>query len=546
MITAYLTRFADMAHVLSRWHRGSRWSWTGLFGGLAVLLLIAPSPARAQRAATKESPPAKADQPKAAPAAEADQDAPAAAPDVNPPADPSQTRRVAPVEVFKDPDVEAILEIASLRPLAGAPNITQNEILQVKEQAGNPNMSPNRALIDRVVRGLAAKLTDRKSIESLLEESKDEAPKETVAKATAPKAAPRRRPEGDGGKVIQEATDNLLEPIYMAQAAKNDGFLKEYRLALNTHLPQLLKNHLIPRLQAMIVLGEAASPEALTIFQNEIGSRSQVLWVKLWALQGITNIKRGGGRFTADVESRASRAVADFLERQKDLPWPIQLRGLEALGSLRQGALPTDPSRAHMANAAMAFLADSDAKTEVRSEAARALGLMQVNAVPNYNFRLIAHAAGQLAADLATEINNQYTDSPPRAENPTRARYLTALLVGPVYQAFEGVQGESGSGLLQIASRDQQSLKYIRQVFDQVRQLSQASVDLIGAPSKDYKARKQALAARTAALRGFLQQNPPPNRRLVNGGRQFGNEGNAAGAWAPAPAQPVAQVRRGR
>src|SRR5262249_13778028 len=97
----------------------------------------------------------------------------------------------------------------------------------------------------------------------------------------------------------------------------------------------------------------------------------------------------GGGGEPSNVDRTVSRTVADFL-KQEDLPWPIQLRGLEAMGWLRQGALPTDPSRAHMANSAMGFLADTEAKLEVRSEAARALGLMQVNAVPRYNFRLVA------------------------------------------------------------------------------------------------------------------------------------------------------------
>jgi hypothetical protein len=217
------------------------------------------------------------------------------------------------------------------------------------------------------------------------------------------------------------------------------------------------------------------------------------------------------------------------------------------MGSLRQAALPTDAARAHMANTAMSFLADSDAKLEVRSEAARALGLMQVNNVPKYNFKLVAHAAGQLAADLAAEINNQYSDNPPRAENPTKARYLTALLVGPVYQSFEGVQGENGSGMLRTASGDSDSLKYTQKVFDQVKEIAQASVDLLGAPSKDYKARKQALAGRVAALRGYLQQNPPPSRRLVDKGREFGPGGDEAGAQLRAPAQPLAQrIGRGR
>jgi hypothetical protein len=544
MITAFLTRFADMVHVHSRRRWGSRWSWTGLLGGLAGLFLIQAAPALAQRPAARSSPAAKADQ-KAAPAAENDQAAPpAAAPDVQPVADPSQTRRVAPVEVFTDPGVADILNIAKVTPVPNAPNVTQTEILQVREMAGNPNITPNRALIDKVVRGLAGRLTDRKSIQSLLESPNE--PASATQKTSEGDSRKVKKPEGDGGKAIQDATANLLEPIFTARGAKNDGFLTEYQRSLNTYLPPLLKNHLVPRVQAIIVLGEAASPEALPLFQNEIANKSQALWVKLWALEGITNIKKSGKRFPVADESRVSRSIADFLEKQKDLPWPIQLRGLEALGWLRQGAMPTEASRAHMANTAMAFLADPDAKLEVRSEAARALGLMQVGSVPRYNFRLVAHAAGQLAADLATEINNQYSDTPPRVENPTRARYLTALLVGPLYQSFEGVQGETGSGLVQAASRDQESLKYIQKVFDQVKQLAQASVDLLGAPSKEYKARKQALAARIAALRADLEKNPPPSRRLVDKGREFGPGGDAPGAQLRAPAQTLAQDRRGR
>src|SRR5262249_27279970 len=158
--------------------------------------------------------------------------------------------------------------------------------------------------------------------------------------------------------------------------------------------------------------------------------------------------------------------------------------------------------------------ADTDAKLEVRAEAARALGLMQVNAVPKYNFKLVAHYAGLLAADVAAELNDQYSDNPPRAENPTKAKYLAALLVGPVYQCFNGVSGESNSGILQTGKADTESLKTTQKVFDLVRPLAQASVELLGAPTKEYKARKQKLAERIEALRTSLKQNPPPSRKL--------------------------------
>ncbi len=472
-----------MAHVLS-WRRwGSRWSWTGLLCGLASLLFfIDSSPALGQPPATKAQRPAKADQDtgkaKAAPADEAVQEAPAPDVDGAPVADPSKTRRVAPIEVFKDDSVEAILDIAKLTAPPGGPvpPLDPTDILRVKEMAENPNIPPDSALIDRVVRGLAAQLTDRKSIQSLLEEPDDNQPEEKGA-AAKKKAAPSAK--GDAGRAIQLATSNLLDPIFKAQGTKNDGFLRAYRRSLQTYLPPLLKNHLVPRVQAMIVLGEAANPapEGLKLFQNEIASKSQVLWVKLWALEGICNIKKGGGRFPADEEGRVGLTIAAFL-KQNELPWPIQMRGVQALGWLRQAALPTERDKPHMANAAMSFLADAEAKLEVRAEAARALGLMQTANIPRYNYKLVAAAAGSLIADLAIEINNQYSDNPPRAENPTKATYLAALLVGPAYQCFEGVEGQSNSGLLRTASADSESLKYAQKVFSLIKPIAQAAIDL--------------------------------------------------------------------
>ena len=196
----------------------------------------------------------------------------------------------------------------------------------------------------------------------------------------------------------------------------------------------------------MIVLGESGSPEAIGIFEKEIANPKQTLWVKLWAIEGIKKIKEFGGRMSADAEAKAAKVISDFLDNPKvrPLPWPIQLRGLDALAHLRQGFLPNQPSKAHMANTAMRFLADPEARLEVRAEAARALGLMQItSAVSKYNFYLPAQGAGQLAADLGTQINALYSDNPPREENRTKAKYLVALLIGPVYEAFDGISTQA-------------------------------------------------------------------------------------------------------
>jgi hypothetical protein len=321
--------------------------------------------------------------------------------------------------------------------------------------------------------------------------------------------------------------------------------LDVYRRVLIQRLQPLLRKHLISRVQAMIILGESGSPDAIDIYKREINDANQTLWVKIWALEGITNIQQKGvGRLTADAESRAAKVVSDFLDKNDDLPWPVVQRALQAIGALRQGFLPTAPRKADMANTAMRFLADAEAKPEIRAEAARTLGLLQITAaVPKYNFALVAHDAGLLAAELGTAIGSCYLDKPPRVDNPTKARYLSALLLGPVYEAFEGSPEAKDSGLLHAMAGP--SAGYIQHVYDLVKPVAQTSVQLLGAPTKEYMQRKKELAVRVAALRSYLEKHPPPNRQLVQDGKEFPAAG-AAGVWRGGSDEPLVGLPRGR
>ena len=55
-------------------------------------------------------------------------------------------------------------------------------------------------------------------------------------------------------RAIQEATNNLIEPLLAARGTGNLGFLSIYNQVLLQFLPPLLENHLLPRIAAMIVL----------------------------------------------------------------------------------------------------------------------------------------------------------------------------------------------------------------------------------------------------------------------------------------------------
>ncbi len=178
--------------------------------------------------------------------------------------------------------------------------------------------------------------------------------------------------------------------------------------------------------------------------------------------------------------------------------------------------------------------------------------MMQIgNSVPKFNFYLVAHSAGEIASDLAAQINDLYFEGagtgkgskPPRPENPTKARYLAALLIGPVYQCFDGVPSQRDSGLLRMAPTT--SRGDIQKIFGQIKEISQSIVELMVAPPKQYKERKKELSSRIAALRTFLAEHRPASRRLVPDGDPFpGNE--AAGAGLTVPVRPLADSRRGR
>jgi hypothetical protein len=413
------------------------------------------------------------------------------------PADPSQTRKIAPNEVFRDPRAEGLVDLSKLKPVVAKP-VTQNDILEMNAQAGGANANLDKDLIKRVVEAMAAKLTDRANVQALVE------PPEGLS------------PSSPAFRGIQEATSTLLAPIFLAKSAnpRNKAFLAIYFRTLREVLTPLLKNHLIPRVQAMIILGECGTADFLPIYEAQIKDPNQTVWVKLWGLEGMVNVVEEGERLSAQDQILAAKTVSDFLDKEDDLPWPAQLRALEALSAMRQGFEPNRPQKANMANSAMTLLADAKSKLEVRSEAARALGQMQITpAVPKYNYPLVAFATGQLAADLGKQIGGNFS------LNQDKAKYLTALLIGPVFQAFDGVPGARESGLMHTTAGE--SKAYVEQVFDLVKPVARATVDLLSAGQRQVKEKQADLALRVTALKDFLDKNAPADRHLVQGGPEF-------------------------
>ncbi len=429
-----------------------------------------------------------------------------------PAADPSESHKAATLEIFKDPNAELALDLKKYPEIRATRMPSQAEIDQVKQMAGSPLVAVDQTVMQNVVNGMIAQLTNTKNIQAVIDPNDKTNPNSSTARA------------------IQESTQHLLEPIFMARNAKNVQFQTKYNQVLLQRLAPVLKHHLVPRIQAMIVLGQSGNPEALKLFLEEIKNPAQTVWVKLWAFRGITNIKLLSNRLSASQEIDAAKAVADQLVQHKDWPWTVQLRALESLAALRQGFLPTSPRTADMASAAFQYLIDKSLKPDVRAEAARALGAMQITtAVPKYNFEVAAYATAQLSVELGEQVLSAFT------ENKTRAQKLTTLLVGPVFQAFEGDPANRDSGFLRNPSLANRA--DVQKYLDAVRPMAKTAVALVGAPTGQIKALTEDLTAKLATLKDYLAKNPPASLQLFTGGPEYSV--GAAPAQAAAGAAPA-------
>jgi hypothetical protein len=446
---------------------------------------VAKEPAKAAAPADANKGSTKKDAPAPEAGAEAEKPAAEAAPQL---------------EVFKDPNTAKILA-KRFPSLQGIPP-TEREKRLIKGMAANAEtLDPNA--ITKYVAGLAADLTNQGNVKALADPG---------AVAPGSRAA----------HAIRDAGVDLFAPIESARAAGNAEFLRIYHLELLKVLPGLLANNIFARIEAIIVLGKLGIPETLDIFIKTLDDSLQSVWVKLWAAKGIYNIVQtpAGNRVDsvlgAAKAKTAAQSLAAFLNREKDAPWPAKLRALEALGAVRLAARPEATGKVEMATAVAQQLADADAKVEVRAEAASALAMLRLTAANRgFNYTLVGHFIGQVAAELADRVAASYAD------NPVRAQYWTSLLLDRIYPSLYGQQVVPDSGLLRVPALGGGDRKFLTELGDRVRPVMKSSVELIKAPKGQQPQIAKGLKDRIGALRAFLDKNEPSNLQLIPGGDKF-------------------------
>jgi hypothetical protein len=189
-------------------------------------------------------------------------------------ADPEQAAEQV-ADFYLDPKTQAVLA-KDFEPLFTNLGFVRIDPAAVTRMAqGQATVDPQE--IERFIQAQAKELTDRSNISALL----------------TPEANPN--PNNPKNQAIEKATDRLLEPLLIAPASTNARFRSAYTQALLKVMPDLLKNHLFARTEAMIVLSKAGDPQALDLFVAQLNDPEQVMMVKLLAAVGLTNIVQGGG-----------------------------------------------------------------------------------------------------------------------------------------------------------------------------------------------------------------------------------------------------------
>jgi hypothetical protein len=419
--------------------------------------------------------------------------------------DPKQMKKQESIEVFKDPRVVKTLPNTFKDVPYPNPRLKDADFSLLRQMAAN-QAGLDAALLKRMVDQMAADLTNHTNIRAVIDPD------------------PKWRPNDPQMRAIERASQSLIDLLNIARQAKNDGFLSVYVPTLFEKLTPLLQNHYIPRLQAAIVLGLAATPSTIDVFTKQLTDPNQLVWIKLWAARGLTNATNGG-KITLDIKqaTTATSALVGFLEKEPDSPWPVKIRVFEALGSIRLASSAGVGGKIDVPVVALRYLSDPKTRIDVRAWAAWALGMIPIpSGTARFNYALETYHMGRLAAEIGDKIVHEYELHPKDfLKRSDYARSLTGLLLYQVYPAIAGDDEIKDSGLMKVRSLPEPQMRLLRGLDEQLKSVSSAAVELLKAGGGEVESRSKVLGARVAELNAFLDKNRPSEVELIPGGPKF-------------------------
>lgn len=471
------------------------WTW--------AFLAIVPVHFAWSQEPAKDAPARKADEPaaKAAPASEdSARPADATKAEVKPAATPGVNgTRFELTENFRDPRVDELLDIALVKEtIPPRPLFSANEEKQLQSMAGGSG-DINPRTINRFVEAKAAELTNKKAIEIMM------SGEGAVNTAVRP---------------IEKATTALISASRASNAASNSPFMSAYTAAMIKSFTPLLEGHLITRTQVTLAMSSTGSLDVVPTLIKLLSNPKQPWQVKSLALLGINNAIGDGRKIVAfNQRTQWTIAVINMLRNEEDAPWFLKAQAAQLIGNLRIISESVAEGKVHPAEVLMDFLIDKSQRPEVRLEAGRALGLLDITTqFRPFNHQLVAVSMAEAIADIS-----QIAAGIPPTDS-SRAQQLVAMMADRSAPAFQGIQGMVNSGFLQqmtYASADTKTQDAVKALFEKIKDTINAGSSYIRARGELIDARRTDFQTQIAELRKAIEANSPANRSLIKGGKTY-------------------------
>lgn len=481
---------------------------------LACLTVQGASAQEAAKEAPKSEPASKKDAAPAEKAAPSEKAAPTEAEKTE--AAPATAKvddpRFELTEAYRDPRVDDLLDISLVKEaIPPRPNFSNNEEKQLQNMAGGRGDLYPRT-INRFVEAKAAELTNKKAIEAML--------------------------SGEGSvnsqvRILEQATLALIAASRASNAAANSPFMSAYAAAMIKTFQPLLEGHLITRSQVALAMASTGSLDIVPSMIKILGDEKQPWQMKAIALNGINNAIQEGRRIVAFTQrTQWTISIINMLRNEEDAPWFLKAQAAAVIGNLRIVSESVPERKVHPAEVLMDFLTDDQARPEVRLEAGRGLGLLDVTSqFRPFNHLLEVTALAEAIADIAERAST----IPP--SDSSRSQQLIALLAEKSIPAFLGIEGMVNSGFLPqmaIASSDTKSQDSAKAIFEKIKGVINAGSAYIRARGALVPERRTDLQTQIIELRKLIGENEPKSRTLIPGGKEF-----------PVPESASAEVAQG-
>jgi hypothetical protein len=157
--------------------------------------------------------------------------------------------------------------------------------------------------------------------------------------------------------------------------------------------------------------------------------------------------------------------------------------------------------------------------------------------VAPFNYSLIGHEIGLLVVDIGDQIVQEYDDNKDDFEKEkTQSEHLTSLLLFQVYPGLIGEDGVRDSGLLHSPHPSFGASKpFLTKLDELVKGVTRESFELLRAGGAMAQDKRNDLKSKITALKQFLDQSSPKDRRLLPGGPEFAPANAQQVAGAPGP-----------